>query len=73
MYERQKRIYVDTMIKYVVSLEEKIKKEKKLWLNEQAIRLGRLVFQRNGSKFSEIWEEGDAFRKIRGRLVSSTI
>lgn len=61
----QKKIYQDTMIKYLTALEEKTRKEKRVWLNEQAIKLGRLSTQRQGSKFAEIWEEGESFRKLQ--------
>ena len=49
-------------------MEDKLRKEKRIWLNEQAIRLGRLTTQRQGTKFVEIWEEGEAFRKIHQKL-----
>jgi len=41
--DNQKRIYVDTLIKYLTVLEEKNRKEKRIWLNEQAIKLGRVT------------------------------
>jgi NADP-dependent 3-hydroxy acid dehydrogenase YdfG len=37
-------------------------------LNEQAIRLGRLSLQRQGTKYIEIWEEGEGFKKIHQKL-----
>ena len=46
MYDHQKKIYIETLIKYLVDLEEKTRKEKKVWLNEQSIRLGRQATQR---------------------------
>lgn len=39
----QKKIYKEAMTKYLQMLEEKTRKEKRLWLNEQAFRLGRLT------------------------------
>jgi hypothetical protein len=37
-----KRICTDTLIKYLTELEDKCRREKRMWLNEQAIKLGRL-------------------------------
>eukprot|EP00350_Pseudokeronopsis_sp_OXSARD2_P011001 CAMPEP_0170553866 /NCGR_PEP_ID=MMETSP0211-20121228/11704_1 /TAXON_ID=311385 /ORGANISM="Pseudokeronopsis sp., Strain OXSARD2" /LENGTH=436 /DNA_ID=CAMNT_0010862487 /DNA_START=666 /DNA_END=1976 /DNA_ORIENTATION=- len=66
-YDCQKKIYIDTLIKYLVDLEEKTRKEKRIWLNEQAIRLGRFTTQRQGTKFVECWEEGEASKKLKQR------
>lgn len=52
----------------MIGLENKNRKEKRIWLNEQSIRLGRLQTQRHGARVGEIWEEGEAFRKINNRL-----
>lgn len=68
MQETQRKIYIETIIKYLISLEEKIRREKRIYLNEQAIRLGRLTTQRQGTKFVEIWEEGDAFKQLHMKL-----
>jgi hypothetical protein len=54
--------------KYLIQLEGKTRKEKRVWLNEQSIRLGRLQTQRSGARVAEVWEEGEAFRKINLRL-----
>ena len=40
--ESQKKIYIDTIIKYATEFEEKLRKEKRVWLNEQSIKLGRV-------------------------------
>ena len=45
--EQKKQIYVETLIKYLVELEDKIRREKRIWLNEQAIKLGRPVHYRS--------------------------
>ena len=37
-----KRIYTDTLIKYLTELEDKNRKERRMWLNEQSIKLGRV-------------------------------
>lgn len=59
---------MESHIKTLTSLEDKLRKEKRIWLNEQAIRLGRLTTQRQGTKFVEVWEEGEAFRKLYTKL-----
>ena len=41
--EQKKSMYVDTLVKYLTELEDKIRKEKRIWLNEQAIKLGRSI------------------------------
>lgn len=61
-------MFIESHIKTLTSLEEKIRKEKRIWLNEQAIRLGRLSLQRQGTKYIEIWEEGEGFKKIHQKL-----
>jgi hypothetical protein len=61
-------VFIESHIKTLTSLEEKIRKEKRIWLNEQAIRLGRLSLQRQGTKYIEIWEEGEGFKKIHQKL-----
>lgn len=49
-------------------MEEKLRKEKRLWLNEQAVRLGRLTLIRQGTKHVDMWEEGEAFKKLNLKL-----
>jgi hypothetical protein len=45
-----------------------MRKEKRIWLNEQAIRLGRVTTARQGTKYVEVWEEGEAFKKLNQKL-----
>lgn len=66
--ENAKSLYKDTMIKYLTELEDHRRKERRLWLNEQGIRLGRVSSMRQGSKIVEIWEEGDQVIKLQNRL-----
>jgi len=40
--EAMKRLYVDTLIKYLTELEDKNRKERRIFLNEQSIKLGRV-------------------------------
>ena len=58
-HEASKSLYKDSIIKYLTELEEHRRKERRLWLNEQGIRLGRVTSVRQGPKIVEIWEEGD--------------
>ena len=66
--EGMKRIYTDTLIKYLTELEDKNRKEKRMWLNEQSIKLGRVSTIRHGSKVSDVWEEGESILKLQTRL-----
>jgi hypothetical protein len=59
----QKKVFMDAHVKTLTALEEKLRKEKRAWLNEQAIRLGRLTMTRQGTKYVEVWEDGEAFKK----------
>lgn len=67
-HEAQKKLFIESHVKTLSQLEEKIRKEKRIWINEQAIRLGRLTTQRQGTKFVEVWEEGEAFKKLHIKL-----
>ena len=40
--DSMKRVYVETMIKYLTELEDKNRKERRIFLNEQSIKLGRV-------------------------------
>ena len=62
--EVSKSLYKDSIIKYLTELEEHRRKERRLWLNEQGIRLGRVSSMRQGPKIVEIWEEGDQVIKL---------
>jgi hypothetical protein len=48
----------------MTELEEYKRREKRLWLNEQGIRLGRVTSVRQGAKIVEVWEEGDQVVKL---------
>jgi hypothetical protein len=39
---------VQALHKYLIQLEEKTRRERRVWLNSEGIRLGRLTVQRNG-------------------------
>jgi hypothetical protein len=66
--ESLKRIYIDTMIKYLTELEDKNRKERRIFLNEQSIKLGRVSTVRQGTKVVDMWEEGEAIIKLQTRL-----
>lgn len=40
---KMKQVYINTLISYLTQLEEKHRKERRMWLNEQAIKLGRIT------------------------------
>ena len=63
-----KRIYTDTLIKYLTELEDKNRKERRMWLNEQSIKLGRVSTIRQGTKVVDGWEEGESILKLQTRL-----
>ncbi len=60
------------MIKYLTELEDHRRRERRLWLNEQGIRLGRVSSVRQGSKVVEVWEEGEQVIKLQNRLKEIT-
>ena len=62
--ESMKRLYIDTMIKYLTELEDKNRKERRIFLNEQSIKLGRVSTVRNGTKVVDMWEEGESIIKL---------
>ena len=69
----QMRLYRHALHKQLTNLEQITRKERRVWLNEQSIRLGRVggVAGVRGSRMSmsgDQWEEGEAFRKVNQRL-----
>ena len=66
--ESMKRLYTDTLIKYLTELEDKNRKERRIQLNEQSIKLGRVTSVRQGSKVVDMWEEGEQIIKFQTRL-----
>ena len=71
-HETSKSLYKDTIIKYLTELEDHRRKDKRLWINEQGIRLGRVQSMRQGPKLVEVWEEGDQMIKLQNRLKEIT-
>jgi len=62
-----KKLYVVALKKYLIQLEEKNRKEKRHWINEQQVRLGRWHISGSVSSHNrckEIWHDGEAYRKI---------
>lgn len=66
--EGMKRLYTDTLIKYLTELEDKNRRERRIQLNEQSIKLGRVTSCRQGTKVVDMWEEGDQIIKLQTRL-----
>jgi hypothetical protein len=53
----------------LVTLEQQRRKGRRVWCNEQQIRLGRYGGWGNRrSGVNDQWEEGEAFRKVNQRL-----
>ena len=67
-----KQLYADTMVKYMTELEDKQRKEKRLWLNEQSIKLGRVNTMRQSTKVVDVWEEGESILRFQSRLKEIT-
>ena len=68
----QKKLYIQSIKKYLIELEEKNRKELRQWCNEQQVRLGRWHLSGPISSSSrvnkEMWHEGEAYRKITTRI-----
>ena len=60
----QRKAYCSALHKSLVELEMANRRQRRIWINEQSVRLGRLQTGRHGSRVGEYWEEGDAFRRI---------
>lgn len=59
-------MYIQALRKYLTELEEKTRRERRTWCNEQQIRLGR--WQQVAQRGREVWQEGEAYRKVNLRL-----
>lgn len=59
-----KKLYTDTLIKYLTELEDKNRKERRIQMNEQSIKLGRVSSSRQGTKVVDMWEEGEQIIKF---------
>ncbi len=49
-------------------MEEIKRSQKRQWLNEQSLKLGRFLVQRAGNQIIEVWEDGDDVIKVKNRL-----
>lgn len=66
-----KKLYIAGLKKYLIQLEEKTRKEKRLWINEQQVRLGRYhVSAGVTSRCREMWHDGEAYHKFNHRLAA---
>jgi hypothetical protein len=66
-----KKLYIAALKKYLIQLEEKCKRERRQWINEQQVRLGRWHISGSVSahnRCKEMWHEGEAYRKINQRI-----
>jgi hypothetical protein len=67
----QKKLYIQSLKKYLIELEEKSRKELRQWCNEQQVRLGKWHTNgqiSNSNRTKEMWQEGEAYRKINQRI-----
>lgn len=67
-YENNVNLGKGSLIKIMRELEEMKRAQKRDWINEQGLRLGRYAIQRAGSKVIEIWEEGEEFISIKNKI-----
>jgi tousled-like kinase len=56
-----------SLVRFLKELEEYKKQQKKIWLNEQTLKLGKFVLQRAGNTIIEAWEEGEELAKAKLR------
>lgn len=61
--EHEFHIKNQTLSKYLIKLQEKIKQEKRIWIYEQAKRLGR-----PSGNFTETWEDGEEIKAVKKKL-----
>lgn len=66
-----KKLYVAALKKYLIMLEEKTRKEKRQWINEQQVRLGRFhVSAGVTARSREMWHDGESYHKFNLRLAA---
>ncbi|GJD10397.1 Serine/threonine-protein kinase TOUSLED [Galdieria sulphuraria] len=58
----------DFIRQLILESETKKRIESKKWLDEQSMRLGRLMLTRQGTGIKEYWEPGSCFRETERRL-----
>jgi tousled-like kinase len=67
-YDTQIGQFKSSMTKILRDLEEIKRAQKRQWLNEQNLKLGRFVVQRAGNQIIEVWEDGEEVMKIKNIL-----
>lgn len=67
-YESQLLLSRKSLIKYLKDNEESKRNLKKIWLNEQAYRLGKFSIQRAGARLMEVWEDGEEINNIKNAI-----
>jgi len=64
-YENQINQGKNSLIKYLKDYEELKRIKNKIWLNEQAYRLGKFSIQRMGHRVIEAWEDGEEIINVK--------
>ena len=67
-YESQMNLGKTSLIKYLKDFEELKRTQNKIWLNEQAYRLGKFSIQRMGHRVIEAWEDGEEINNVRNSI-----
>lgn len=70
--ESKKSMIQESLVKYITKCEVQQKKDKKLWVEEQQHRLGRFTYHIIGSQHKKVWEDGEAFLKLKSELDELT-
>lgn len=67
-YESQINLGKNSLIKYLKEFEDLKRIQNKIWLNDQAYRLGKFSVQRMGHRVIEAWEDGEDINNIRNQI-----
>jgi tousled-like kinase len=67
-FESQINLGKNSLIKYLKEFEELKKTQNKIWLNEQAYRLGKFSIQRMGHRVIEAWEDGEEIKNVKNTV-----
>jgi tousled-like kinase len=67
-YDTQISQYKANMVRILREFEELKRAQRRQWINEQNLKLGRFVVQRAGNQIIEVWEDGEDVIKVKNRL-----
>ncbi len=67
-YESQINLGKSSLIKYLKEFEELKRTQNKIWLNQQAYRLGKFSVQRMGHRVIEAWEDGEEINNVKNSV-----